>query len=207
MSTEQKFSVVVNVIDYDVYTSTRGSNDTFHVTTNNGALTVTDSFGECNPLRSLWSNWRYQSVHGAARDAMELKCIKEAVEREVEAHIEFCQQLIEDDLDNEEREAHERANQQRLRETKRTEEEAWSRKVQAAAARHDAQAAHEVDQRLRVVGSAVVFDGQQFGWERTEGGSIRIDRALNDAARKSGLRGQAIGELYSMAQQMASAVK
>jgi hypothetical protein len=49
-----------------------------------------------------------------------------------------------------------------------------------------------------------VLDGQAFGWERTEHGNIKIDRALNDAARKSGLRGQAIGELNSLAQQMVS---
>jgi len=204
MSTAQEFDVVVNGNDYHVYASTHGSNDHFTITTNNGALTVTDSFGECNPLRCLWQDWRYQSVYGAARNAMEIKCIKDAVEREIEAHMEFCLQLIEDDIEAEESEAHERAEQHKLNEIKRSENDAWNRQVQSAAARQDAQAAHAVAERLSVNGKAVVFDGQSFGWECTEHGNIKIDRALNDAARKSGLRGQAIGELYSLAQQMVS---
>lgn len=205
MSTEQTFTVTVNGIEYDVYTSTRGSNDSFRVTTNNGNFVLTNSWGECNPLRSLWIDWRYQAVHGAARDAMELKCIKSAVEAEVEAHKEFCLQLVEDDLTAEELEAHSRVEAQRQSAIKRIEINEWNRQVQAAAAHQDTEAAHEVAQRLSITGNSVLFDGQEFGWERTAGGSIRIDRALNDAARKSGLRGQAIGELYSMAQKMASA--
>jgi len=87
---EQNFTVVVNGIEYDVHTSTNGSNDTFTVHTNNGRTTVADCFGECNPLIDLWNDWKYQSVHGAARTAMELKCIRNAVLAEVEAHKEFC---------------------------------------------------------------------------------------------------------------------
>lgn len=90
MSNQQSFDVVVDGIEYHVETSTRGSNDTFMVYTNNGRTTITDSFGECNPLRSLWSDWRYQTVHGAAREAMEIKCIKDAVRDEVQAHLNFC---------------------------------------------------------------------------------------------------------------------
>jgi len=204
MSTAQEFNVVVNGNDYQVYASTNGSNDNFTVTTNNGALTITDSFGECNPLRSLWHDWRYQSVRGAVRTSMEINCIKDAVEREIEAHIDFCLQLIEDDYEAEEREAHARAEQHKLTEIKRAENDTWNRQIQSAAARQDAQAAHAVAKRLSVNGNTVVLDGQAFGWERTEHGNIKIDRALNDAARKSGLRGQAIGELYSLAQQMVS---
>ncbi len=175
MSTAQEFNVVVNGNDYQVYAS-----------------------------RSLWHDWRYQSVRGAVRTSMEINCIKDAVEREIEAHIDFCLQLIEDDYEAEEREAHARAEQHKLTEIKRAENDTWNRQIQSAAARQDAQAAHAVAKRLSVNGNTVVLDGQAFGWERTEHGNIKIDRALNDAARKSGLRGQAIGELYSLAQQMVS---
>ena len=207
MSTEQTFAVTIAGVDYAVYASTRGSKDSFRVTADNGNFVLTDSWGECNPLRSLWSDWRYQTVHGAARDAMELKCIKNAVEREIEAHMEFCLQQIEDgeiDQDAEILAGREREEKTRIAAERRAKTDEWNRKVQAAAARQDAQAAHEVAQRLSISGNSVLFDGQAFGWERTAGGGIRIDRALSDAARKSGLRGQAIGELYSLAQKMAS---
>lgn len=208
MSTAQEFDVVVSGINYHVYVSTRNNNDHFTVTADFGPgnyLTVTDSFGECNPLRTLWKGWQYQSVHGAARASMEIKCIKDAVVREIEAHIEFCLQLIEDDIEAEEREAHDLAVKAREAEALRIEADAWNRTVQSAAARRDAQAAHDVQHRLGVVGNKVIFDGKAFGWERTAHGNIKIDRALNDAARASGLRGQAVGELYSIAQHLVSA--
>ena len=204
MSTDQTFTVTVDGIEYDVCISTRGSNDSFRITSDNGNFVLTDSWGECNPLRSLWPNWRYQTIHGAARDSMELKCIKNAVEREIDAHMAFCLQLIEDDLASEELEANNRAKAQRQAAIKRIETEVWNRKVHAAAARQDTEAAHEVAQRLSISGNSILFDGAAFSWERTAGGGIRIDRAFNDATRKSGLHGQAIGELYSMAQKMAS---
>lgn len=86
----QEFTVSVGGADYHVFTSTNGNNDSFQVVDRNTGRTVTDSFGDCNPLRSLWSSWRYQTVHGAARAAMEHKCIRESVEREIESHMEFC---------------------------------------------------------------------------------------------------------------------
>ena len=207
MSSEQTFAITVNGIEYDVYTSTRGTRDTFRITTNNANLVITDSFGECNPLRSLWDDWQYQAVHGAAREAMELKCIKDAVEREIETHMEFCLQQIEDNEVDENTEIAEnraKAENQRAAALKATENYEWNRKVQAAVARQDAQAAHEITQRLTVSGKSIIFDGQAFSWERTAGGGIRIDPKFNDAARTSGLRGQAIGELYSLAQKMVS---
>jgi len=100
--TEQTFDIVVKGHDYRVYTSTDGTHDQLTITTNNGALTITDNYGECNPLRSLWDDWRYHFTRGAARRSMENKCIRESVEYEIEAHENFCWQLIEDDLESEE---------------------------------------------------------------------------------------------------------
>ena len=107
--TEQTFDVTVKGCEYQVYTSTDGTHDQFRVTTNDGALTITDNFGECNPLRSAWGDHRYRFTHGAARRSMENRCVRESVEYEIEAHADFCRQLIEDDLETEEQEAHSRA--------------------------------------------------------------------------------------------------
>ena len=91
MTTYQTFAVTVNGIDYSVDVSTKNNRDAFLVTTNNGKTVITNQWGDwCNPLRGLWSDRKYQSVHGAARHAMELKCIRNAVEDEVNAHKDFC---------------------------------------------------------------------------------------------------------------------
>ena len=97
MSTAQEFNVEVNGKDYNVTTSTQGSRDHFVITAHNGAIRVTDQSGECNPLRTLWGSWKYQTTHGAARTSMELKCIREAVEYEVQAHINFCFEQIDEE--------------------------------------------------------------------------------------------------------------
>jgi hypothetical protein len=206
MSTEQNFEVVVDGIDYSVAVSTSGNSDTFRVATNNGELVITESWGDCNPLKSLWNTWQYQSVHGAARTSMEIRCIKEAVTSEIKAHEEFCLELVENDPEAEALAAHQRAEEQLCREAKQAATETWKRAVQAASARADAAETKHVAERLSVTQKNIVFDGQEFGWERSESGSIKIDRALNEAARKSGLRGQAVGDFYSLAQKMASAL-
>jgi hypothetical protein len=91
---EQKFTVKINGSWYTAFASTRGSSDSFEVY-HEGSRTIADAFGECNPLRELWGDWRYQSCHGAARTAMEQRCIREAVEHEIESHRDFCLALIE----------------------------------------------------------------------------------------------------------------
>lgn len=90
MTTYQTFAVTVNGINYSAHASTSGNRDNFLVTTNDDKTVITNQWGECNPLRGLWSDYKYQSVHGAARHAMEFKCIRNAVENEVNAHKDFC---------------------------------------------------------------------------------------------------------------------
>lgn len=87
MSENQEFNVTVGGNDYFVSTGLKS----FYVATNaTGKLVVlTESWGDCNPLVNLWNNWKYQTTYGAARASMEKKCIREAVELEIEAHIDF----------------------------------------------------------------------------------------------------------------------
>lgn len=79
----KSFCVRTGDVDDDGYISTR---------------IIEDSFGDCNPLISLWNSWEYQrvqgaartSMEGAARTSMEYKCIRAAVECAIERHEERC---------------------------------------------------------------------------------------------------------------------
>lgn len=97
MSFEELTRVTVDGHDYFVQAVTRNNNDSFRVEHVSG-IVVEDSFGECNPLRALWSDWQYRGVHGAARASMELRCIKDAVRRAVQDHLEFSLELCEENL-------------------------------------------------------------------------------------------------------------
>lgn len=89
MSEAEYFNVTVAGIDYEVEATTRNTHDTFRIALKSGEV-ITEQFGVCNPLRDLWDGWRWYHVHGAARRAMEEKCIRDAV------RYELSQRIVED---------------------------------------------------------------------------------------------------------------
>ncbi len=94
MSSNQEFNITINGSDYSVSTGLKS----FYIAdvTGGNLRVITDEWGDCNPLESLWGDWKYQTTHGAARESMELKCIRNAVEQAVEAHRDFYIENAED---------------------------------------------------------------------------------------------------------------
>lgn len=100
MIDKDTFNVTIGGVDYYVETWTQNDNDRLIITAHNGNYILTDCSGYCNPLRSLWRDWRYRTVYGAARYAMELKRIKQCVINEISEHISWCYELEELAMDD-----------------------------------------------------------------------------------------------------------
>lgn len=99
MSNDQNFEVVIDGTTYDVETGLK----TFRVSMSGRDLdgkyktrVLIEEFGDCNPLVALWKGWKYQTTFGAARNSMELKCIRDAVREVIEEHELFRLDQIEE---------------------------------------------------------------------------------------------------------------
>ena len=60
---------------------------------------VTDASGYCSPIYAAYNGrdgWKLRTTHGAARDSMIRRILRDAVVAEIEAHAAFCRQQIED---------------------------------------------------------------------------------------------------------------
>ena len=59
---------------------------------------ITDACGYCSPIYAAYTyadGYRLANTHGAAHTSMIRRILRECVEREIDAHIDFCWQLIE----------------------------------------------------------------------------------------------------------------
>lgn len=57
--------------------------------------TITDTSGYCSPIYSAYSGrngWKLRTTYGAARNSMIRRILREAVEAEIEAHVDWCRQ-------------------------------------------------------------------------------------------------------------------
>lgn len=57
--------------------------------------TITDASGYCSPIYAAYAGrngWKLRTTHGAARNSMIRRILREAVEAEIDAHIDWCMQ-------------------------------------------------------------------------------------------------------------------
>lgn len=59
---------------------------------------ITDAYGYCSPLYAAYSGrdgWKFARLHGAARQSMIRHILRTCVYDEIDAHINYCWQLVE----------------------------------------------------------------------------------------------------------------
>lgn len=88
----EEFRITLDGNDYLVFAGIHNF-EIYDITDGNNRV-ISELYGECNPLVGLWCSLEYKTADADEKQILEEKCICEAIQFEIEQHLDFCLQQI-----------------------------------------------------------------------------------------------------------------